>query len=224
MIVVVMGVAGSGKSTVGTMLADAMHCPFLDGDSLHSAANVGKMLRGIPLTDANRAPWLAALHARLLEAFRSGIPINITLLFSIASYEAVAEAYLRALERRVGAGRSVDDVASVASFFLSRIDVLVDQLLGHRIRPSVSTGPGPRPVQLFGRAAIANAKLAYQRIMASDRWKALEARGARVQRLLWASTSTKDPLYGDVRYVEPLIGPHTVDTGAASLFPADAGV
>ena len=72
MIVVVMGVAGSGKSTVGTMLADAMHCPFLDGDSLHSAANVGKMMHGIPLTDADRAPWLAAIHARLLEAFRSG--------------------------------------------------------------------------------------------------------------------------------------------------------
>jgi gluconokinase len=72
MIVVIMGVAGSGKSTVGTMLADAMHCPFLDGDSLHSAANVGKMMRGIPLTDADRAPWLAAIHARLLEAFTSG--------------------------------------------------------------------------------------------------------------------------------------------------------
>ena len=72
MIVVVMGVAGSGKSTVGTMLADAMHCPFLEGDSLHSAANVRKMARGIPLTDADRAPWLAAIHARLVEAFRSG--------------------------------------------------------------------------------------------------------------------------------------------------------
>jgi len=72
MIVVVLGVAGSGKSTVGTMLADAMHCPFLDADSLHSAANVGKMMRGVPLTDADRAPWLVAIHARLLEAFRSG--------------------------------------------------------------------------------------------------------------------------------------------------------
>lgn len=72
MIVVVIGVAGSGKSTVGTMLAEAMYCPFLDADSLHSAANVGKMRRGIPLTDADRAPWLAAIHARLLEAFRSG--------------------------------------------------------------------------------------------------------------------------------------------------------
>jgi carbohydrate kinase (thermoresistant glucokinase family) len=72
MIVVVMGVAGSGKSTVGAMLADAMHCPFLDGDSLHSAANVGKMMRGVPLTDADRALWLAAIHARLLKAFRSG--------------------------------------------------------------------------------------------------------------------------------------------------------
>ena len=72
MIIVVMGVAGSGKTTVGTMLAEAMDCPFLDGDSLHPAANVEKMTRGIPLTDADRAPWLAAIHARLLEAFRSG--------------------------------------------------------------------------------------------------------------------------------------------------------
>ncbi len=172
-----------------------------------------------------KIPGTRACVPAIEQALFEGIPINITLLFSIASYEAVAEAYLRALERRVEAGRSVDDVASVASFFLSRIDVLVDQLLGHRIRPSVSTGPAPRPEQLFGQAAIANAKLAYQRlmrIMASDRWKALEARGARVQRLLWASTSTKDPLYGDVRYVEPLIGPHTVNTMPAGTSRAFA--
>jgi transaldolase len=141
--------------------------------------------------------------------------INITLLFAIKDYEAVAQAYIRALERRAAAGQPVKYVASVASFFLSRIDVLVDQLLEHRIRPGAPGGEGPRAEQLLGKAAIANAKLAYQsfqRIFSGDRWRALEEKGARVQRPLWASTSTKDPVYDDVRYVEPLIGPHTVTT------------
>ncbi|MGE4056400.1 MAG: bifunctional transaldolase/phosoglucose isomerase, partial [Vicinamibacterales bacterium] len=172
-----------------------------------------------------KIPGTRACVAAIEQALFEGIHINITLLFSIASYEAVAEAYLTALERRAAAGRPVDDVASVASFFLSRIDVLVDQLLGHRIRPGASMGSDPRPEHLFGRAAIANAKLAYQkltRIMESDRWKALEARGARIQRLLWASTSTKDPLYGDIRYIEPLIGPHTVNTMPAETSRAFA--
>jgi transaldolase len=152
-----------------------------------------------------------AIEAMLYE----GININITLLFAIRDYEAVAQAYIRALERRVAEGRPVQHVASVASFFLSRIDVLVDQLLGHRIRPDATRGEQPRADQLLGKTAIANAKLAYQsfkRIFSGDRWRTLEEQGARVQRPLWASTSTKDPLYDDVRYVEPLIGPHTVNT------------
>lgn len=190
--------------------------PYLAHDtdgSLHEARRLHRLVERPNVFI--KIPGTRAGVAAIEEALFEGIHINITLLFSIASYEAVSEAYLRALERRADAGRRIDNVASVASFFLSRIDVLVDQLLGHRIRPAVTTGAGPRPEQLFGKAAIANAKLAYQRLtrtLASDRWKALEARGARVQRLLWASTSTKDPLYGDVRYVEPLIGPHTVNT------------
>src|SRR5919108_552618 len=149
------------------------------------------------------------------EMLYEGININITLLFAIKDYEAVAQVYIRALERRVAEGKPVQHVASVASFFLSRIDVLVDQLLGHRIRSNAARGEEPRAEQLFGKAAIANAKLAYQsfkRIFSGDRWRALEEKGARVQRPLWASTSTKDPLYDDVRYVESLIGPHTVNT------------
>jgi transaldolase len=115
----------------------------------------------------------------------------------------------------VAEGQAVKSVASVASFFLSRIDVLVDQLLGYRMRPNVTRSEEPRAEQLLGKVAIANAKLAYQsfkRLFSSERWQALEAKGARVQRPLWASTSTKDPLYDDVRYVEPLIGPYTVNT------------
>jgi transketolase len=143
-----------------------------------------------------------------------GININITLLFSIARYEAVAEAYLRALERRLEAGRSIQHIASVASFFLSRIDVLVDRLLRHRIVPDRSP-PDPDPRELLGRVAIANAKLAYQafkHILESNRWIALAEKGARVQRMLWASTSTKEPSYPDLLYVEPLIGPMTINT------------
>ncbi len=143
-----------------------------------------------------------------------GININITLLFSIARYEAGAEAYLRALERRLEAGRSIQHIASVASFFLSRIDVLVDRLLRHRIVPDCSP-PDPDPRELLGRVAIANAKLAYQafkHILESNRWIALAEKGARVQRMLWASTSTKEPSYPDLLYVEPLIGPMTINT------------
>lgn len=149
------------------------------------------------------------------ELLFEGININITLLFSIESYEAVAYAYLNALERRLKAGRSVDKIASVASFFLSRIDVLVDQLLSHRIPPGQRSATTPYPENLLGKAAVANAKLAYQhfkQIIHSGRWKALETEGACVQRMLWASTSTKNPAYRDVMYVEPLIGPHTINT------------
>jgi len=148
------------------------------------------------------------------ELLYRGINVNVTLLFSIAAYETVAMAYLRALEHRRSEGKPIDSVSSVASFFLSRIDVLVDRLLAARTRPS-DTGDGLRPEALLGKAAVANAKLAYQSflfLIAEERWKSLEAAGARPQRLLWASTSTKDPLYDAIMYVEPLIGPHTVNT------------
>jgi transaldolase/glucose-6-phosphate isomerase len=149
------------------------------------------------------------------EMLFEGVNINITLLFSLSAYEAVAEAYLRALERRLADGQDLRSVASVASFFLSRIDVLTDKLLGQRIRIPPAPGESPMPERLLGRAAVANARLAYRsfkRLFSGERWAALERQGARVQRVLWASTSTKNPLYGDVRYVEPLIGPDTVNT------------
>jgi transketolase len=149
------------------------------------------------------------------QALFEGININITLLFSIERYEKVAEAYLKALERRLETGQPLHNVASVASFFLSRIDVLVDQVINHRILPGKTGHLQTGPKTLLGKVAIANAKLAYQsfkRIIQSDRWKKLEEKGARLQRMLWASTSTKNPNYRDVMYVEPLIGPHTINT------------
>jgi transaldolase len=162
-----------------------------------------------------KIPGTAAGVPAIEQMLYEGVHINITLLFSIPSYEAVAEAYLRALERRLQEDKPVRMVSSVASFFLSRIDVLVDQLLHQRIGPSEIADKPSRPSQLLGRVAIANAKLAYQsftQIFSGGRWKQLESRGARVQRPLWASTGVKNPNYRDVSYVEPLIGPNTVNT------------
>jgi transaldolase/glucose-6-phosphate isomerase len=140
-----------------------------------------------------------------------GINVNVTLLFSQRSYAAVAEAYVRALETRAAKGEPIDRIASVASFFVSRIDSEIDARLE-------KLGPAARSLQ--GKAAIANAKLAYadvfQPLVASARWNALVAKGARPQRLLWASTGTKNKAYSDVLYIEELIGPDTVNTAPPS--------
>ena len=160
----------------------------------------------VPATDAG----IPAIEQLLFE----GVAVNITLLFSIPSYQAVIEAYISALERRVTSRQPLETVVSVASFFVSRIDVLVDQLLQRRI----PLGNGSRQssaAQLQGRAAIANAKLAYRtfrQAFGSDRWARLAVKGARVQRPLWASTGTKNPDYRDVMYVESLVGRDTVNT------------
>ena len=154
-----------------------------------------------------KIPGTAEGAPAIEQALYEGINITITLLFSIESYKAVAEAYLKALERRLAERKPIARLASVASFFLSRIDVLIDELLAHR--------PGPDAERLRGRAGVANAKLAYQsfkHILESDRWTRLAEKGARPQRMLWASTSTKNPAYKDLMYVEPLIGPMTINT------------
>ena len=143
----------------------------------------------------------------------SGLNINITLLFSLDAYRRVIEAYMAGLEERVAAGKDIQNIASVASFFVSRVDTEVDKRLDALLK--TSTGKKTQIDAVRGKAAIANAKLAYrifQQEFASPRWKKLEAKGANVQRVLWASTSTKNPAYRDVMYVEQLIGPHTVNT------------
>jgi transaldolase len=149
------------------------------------------------------------------QCIYEGININITLLFSIASYEATMEAYIRGLERRLAEGKSVTGIASVASFFVSRIDTAVDKKLQEAINQAASESDQQTLKSLVGRIAIANAKMAYQRykeIFHGDRFAKLKAAGAQVQRPLWASTSTKNPAYSDVYYVEALIGAETVDT------------
>uniref|UniRef100_A0A7V6A5T0 Transaldolase n=1 Tax=Desulfobacca acetoxidans TaxID=60893 RepID=A0A7V6A5T0_9BACT len=142
-----------------------------------------------------------------------GINVNVTLLFGLPRYEKVAEAYIAGLEARLAQGHSLVRVASVASFFLSRIDVLLDPVLE---KMAATGGPQAQAAKgLIGEVAIASAKLAYviyKRVFGTERFKALVIKGARTQRLLWASTSTKNPAYADVKYVEPLIGPDSVNT------------
>jgi transaldolase/glucose-6-phosphate isomerase len=148
------------------------------------------------------------------ELLYEGVNINVTLLFSVERYADVARAYISALKRRAAEGKPLKNIVSVASFFLSRIDVFVNQLLSNYI-VSGSSDKQPQPQTLFGKAGIASAQLAYQRykeIFSGAEWEALKAKGANVQRPLWASTSNKDPLYSDVRYIETLIGPDTVNT------------
>ncbi len=143
-----------------------------------------------------------------------GININVTLLFDRAAYESVAHAYVDGLEARASAGQPIDRVASVASFFVSRIDTSVDALLDARIKTAPDADKAKLEA-LRGKVAIANAKLAYESykdIFAGARWDALRAKGAQTQRVLWASTGTKNPSYSDVMYVEELIGPDTVNT------------
>jgi len=148
------------------------------------------------------------------QLISQGINVNITLLFAINAHARVIDAYIAGLEDRLRAGNAIDHVASVASFFVSRVDSEVDK----RLEEIASGKPEPerdRILRLRGKAAIANAKLAYRLFAAKfsgERWERLAARGARVQRPLWASTSTKNPAYRDTIYVEELIGPDTVNT------------
>ena len=149
-----------------------------------------------------------------IEAIRQlisdGININVTLIFGLERYAEVKEAYLKGLEVRMKANQAINHIASVASFFVSRVDSNVDARL-----EKATTNNGTQPQSLMGKAAVANAKLAYAQFQAKfsgERWQALADVGAQFQRPLWASTSTKNPQYPDLLYVEPLIGPHTVNT------------
>ncbi len=174
---------------------------------LYSAVGKQNCLIKIPGTKEG----IPAIEQMLYE----GININITLLFSVDRYVEVAQAYISAIARRVAEGKSVNHIISVASVFLSRIDVLTDQLLDQYIIPAEENKNASQTYKLSGRAGIATASLCYQRfkeIFSDTNWKILEENGAHVQRPLWASTSNKDPLYNDLRYVESLIGKNTVNT------------
>jgi transaldolase len=196
--------------------------PYLAHDTASTLAEVRRFWHAIDRPNLMvKIPSTAAGIPAIRQALVEGININITLIFSLANYRQVAKAYLDALEERLVAGNDISHIASVASFFVSRVDVLVDTLLEDRINASGQSeesgesGERQRLTGLQGKAAIANARLAYQEfkgLFTSPRFAALKQRGARVQRPLWASTGAKNPAYRDVLYVEELIGPDTVNT------------
>lgn len=185
------------KDTKGT-LAEARH--------LWATVNRPNVMIKVPAT----AEGIPAIRTLISE----GINVNVTLLFARAAYEAVAQAYVEGLEARAAKGAPLGHVASVASFFVSRIDSLVDTQISEKLKTATGKGRA-RLESLLGKVAIANAKLAYQsykRIFSGPAWAALAAKGAMAQRVLWASTGTKNPAYRDVLYIEELIGPDTVNT------------
>lgn len=174
-----------------------------------------------------KVPGTAEGCVALRRLIADGLNVNVTLLFAVEAHARVIEAYLSGLEDRAAAGGDLAGVASVASFFVSRVDGAIDPALEALVQ--AGTLPRDRASALQGRAAIANAQRAYrlfQERFRGPRWEALAARGAQVQRPLWASTSTKNPAYRDVLYVEQLIGPHTVNTMPPATFDAfrDHGV
>ena len=179
--------------------------PFLalkTNETAEQAATLWKAVdrKNVMIKIPGTKPGLAAIR----HSIAIGININVTLLFGLPRYEEVTEAYISGLEEHLAAGHSIRHISSVASFFLSRIDVLVDPMLDEK-------GLG----DLKGEVAIASAKKAYEiykRVFSGPRWEKLAAQGAKPQRLLWASTSSKNPAFKDTKYVEALIGPDTVDT------------
>jgi len=190
---------GYASLEVSPYLADDTDGTIAEAARLWHAVDRPKLMIKIPGTEAG-VPAIAASIA-------SGININVTLLFGIEAYIKVALAYVAGLEARVAKGEPVDHISSVASFFVSRIDSKIDAKID-----ALGTDEAKA---LRGKVAIANAKMAYQwylDFLKSDRWQALAAKGARPQRLLWASTGTKDPAYSDVLYLDALIGRDTVNT------------
>lgn len=162
-----------------------------------------------------KVPATAECIPAIEELLYQGVSINVTLIFSLDVYKAVIEAYISAIERRVNEGLQVERIASVASFFVSRVDARADEALKKLIQAETNPERIKLATSLLGTTAINNSKLAYQAFLeavATERFRELERAGARKQRPLWASTSTKDPAYRDVMYVEQLIGPDTVNT------------
>jgi transaldolase/transaldolase/glucose-6-phosphate isomerase len=192
----VVGADGYVSLEVSPFLALKADETFAQAQELWKAVDRKNVMIKIPGTK----PGLEAIRKSIAQ----GININVTLLFGLPRYEEVTEAYISGLEDHLAAGHSISHISSVASFFLSRIDVLVDPLLDEK-------GLG----DLKGEVAIASAKKAYEiykRVFSGERWEKLAAKGAKPQRLLWASTSSKNPAFKDTKYVEALIGPDTVDT------------
>lgn len=189
--------------------------PHLSGDTEGTIAEARRFWQVLDRPNIMiKIPGTKAGFPAIEQVISEGIPVNVTLLFSVFDYEQTALAYLRGLEARDSKAESVK-IASVASFFLSRIDTKLDDRLDAQIKSSTSEEQKAKLTTLKGKVAIANAKLAYQKYKAiydTPTWQALKGKGALEQRLLWASTSTKNPAYSDVMYVDNLVGANTVNT------------
>jgi transaldolase len=190
--------------------------PFLGFDTKASLEEARRLWKAVNRPNVMvKIPGTPEGVPAIRQALEEGININITLLFAQSAYEQVAEAFLSALEARVAKGQDISQIASVASFFVSRIDTLIDGKIDEKLKTTSDASQKALLESLHGKVAIANARLTYkkyQELFGGTRWKALAAKGAQTQRLLWASTSTKNPKYRDVVYVEELIGADTVDT------------
>src|SRR5579864_4116241 len=198
--------------------------PFLGYDTKATIEEARRLWKGVNRPNVMiKIPGTPEGLPAIRQCLEEGININITLLFAQSAYEKVAEAFLSALEARAIKGLDISHIASVASFFVSRIDTLIDGMIDEKLKAGLDAGQKALLQSIEGKVAIANAKLTYkkyQELFSGARWKALAAKGAHTQRLLWASTSTKNPKYRDVLYVEELIGADTVDTIPPATFDA----
>jgi transaldolase/glucose-6-phosphate isomerase len=190
--------------------------PYLARDTQGTIAEARRLWKAVGRENVMiKVPGTAEGLPAIRQLLGEGININVTLLFSQQVYEQVAEAFISGLEDFARGGGDIGRLASVASFFISRIDTLVDSIAGEKLKSAASPTQQALLKSVLGKVAIANGKLTYQRylkIFSGPRWETLAARGAQTQRVLWASTSTKNPNYRDVMYVEELIGPDTVNT------------
>ncbi len=201
------GLDGYVSIEVSPLLAYDTDATLSEARELWRLVNRKNAMIKIPATSQG----IPAIQAAIAD----GMNVNVTLIFSVERYREVMDAYIRGLEKRAGLDFSINNIASVASFFVSRVDTAVDKLLDAKIAASSSAAEKESLQSLLGKAAIANSKAAYEefrRVFGGPRFQKIQSKGAACQRPLWASTGTKNPAYSDVLYVETLIGPDTVNT------------
>jgi transaldolase / glucose-6-phosphate isomerase len=198
--------------------------PLLARDTQGTLAEARRLCKTVSRENVMiKVPGTAEGIPAFQQLISEGINVNVTLLFSQEVYKRVAEAYIAGLEQLAARAGDVSKIAGVASFFISRIDNSIDAIVAERLKTSKAAGEQEQLKSLLGKVAVANGKetyVLYQKIFSGDRWKALATKGAQTQRVLWASTSTKNPHYSDVLYVEELIGPDTVNTIPPATFNA----
>jgi transaldolase/glucose-6-phosphate isomerase len=216
------GVYDSSKKRDGYVSLEVS--PYLANDTQNTLEEARRLWKAVNRENLMvKVPGTKEGIPAFQQLISEGININVTLLFAQEVYERVAEAYIAGLEQYAAKGGDVSRMASVASFFISRIDSSVDATVNAKLKTAVNEADKKQLQSILGKVAIANGKLTYQKylqIFGTDRWKKLASKGAQTQRVLWASTSTKNPAYSDVMYVEELIGPDTVNTIPPATFDA----